>query len=409
MKHPLLFVVTLAFVTGPMSGQDRKLALHYFEVGELAYLGGRFTESLDHYNRGLAIDAGYYEAYPSRAAVKERLGDWNGAVTDYNIFLEAFPENREARFGRGLARYHAGQFDFAAIDFRYLLNTPSSGETNTIFYRQSPMGGGTDRIISAQGEIRDHIYNYLGLAIYEQGNYTEAIASFDSAIQLNPREPDYFVHRGLARQDNGDAEGAESDYRMALRLDPGHSIAYHNLSVLLKAQGGMESRELLDKAIENNPHLSYPYIERGYHLLEQADYAGALRDYNKALQLDPASPENWLNRGLAKEKLGDLRGAYKDFTQAITLAPQMEKAWLSRANILTKQQRFNEALEDYSVAITYYPEYGIAWLNRAIVYHRIGQNEAACADTRKAAALGVKGTERLARVVCGQSPVGSRQ
>lgn len=401
MRHPLLLFVALVFVTGSSLAQDRQIARDFFEAGELAYLGGRFAESLDHYNRGLAIDAGHYEAYPSRAAVRERLGDWNGAVTDYNIFLEVFPENREVRFGRGLARYHAGQFDFAEVDFRYLLETPSSGETHTIFYRQSPMGGGTDRIISMQGNIRDHIFNYLGLAIYEQGNLSESISNFDSAIQLNPNEPDYFVHRGLARQDNGDAEGAEADYRTALKLDPGHSIAYHNLSILLKSKGGKESRELLDKAIENNPDLSYPYIERGYHLLEQEDYTGALRDYNKALELDPLSPENWLNRGLAKEKLGDLAGAYQDFTRAITLAPQLEKAWLSRANILTKQERFAEALEDYSVAITYYPEYGIAWLNRAIVHHRLGRKDAACADVRKAASLGVKGTERLMKAVCG--------
>ena len=401
MKQPLLLIAAFAFVANALSAQDRNLARRCFEEGEVAYLGGRFAESLDHYNRGLAIDAGFYEAYPSRAAVKERLGDWSGAVTDYNIFLEAFPENREAHFGRGLARYHAGQYDFAAADFRYLLETPSSGETNTIFYRQSPMGGGTDRIVTAQGDLRDHIYNYLGLALYEQGNYSEAISSFDSAIQLNPQEPDYFTHRGLARQDNGDAEGAEADYRLALRLDPSHSIAYHNLSILLKGRGEQESRELLDKAIENNPELSYPYIERGAYLLEEEDYTGALRDFNTALQLDPKSAENWLNRGLAKEKVGDLRGAYHDFTRTIALAPQLEKAWLSRGNILTKQQRFAEAVEDYSVAITYYPEYGIAWLNRAIAHHRLGKKQAACADARRAASLGVEGTERLLRVVCG--------
>lgn len=400
MYGVLPIMITLVFATGTLMAQDRKLARHYFETGERSYLAGRYGESLEQYDRGLAIDAGYYEAYPSRAAVKERLGDWTGAVTDYNIFLDAYPENREARFSRGLARYHAGQFEFAAEDFRLLLKTPPSGETNTIYYRQSPTREGTDRILSAQGNIRDHLYNYLGLAIYKQRKYSEAIACFDSAIRLNPRDPDYFAHRGLARQDMADTAGAESDYRAALALDPGHAIANHNLSVLVNERGGKEARDLLDKAIENNPQRSYSYIERGYHLLQQGDYAGALRDYNQALQLDPESPENWLNRGLAKEKLGNLAGAYHDFTRAITMAPQMERAWLSRGNILTKQQRFSEAIEDYSVAITYYPEYGIAWLNRAIANQRLGQKAAACADVRKAAALGIEGTERLMQAVC---------
>lgn len=393
-------LMTLVFAMGTLPAQERKLARHYFESGELAYLDGRYRESLEQYDRGLAIDAGYYEAYLSRAAVKERLGDWSGAVTDYNIFLDVYPENREARFSRGLARYHAGQFEFATEDFGRLLKTPSSGETNVIFYRQAPMGGGTDRILSAQSSIRDQLYNYLGLAMYKLEKFSEAVACFDSAIRLNAREPDYLAHRGLVRQDMGDANGAGADYRAALALDPGHSIAYHNLSVLLKDRGGKEARDLLDKAIENNPQLSYSYIERGYHLLQEGNYSGALKDYDRALQLDPDTPENWLNRGLAKEKLGDLTGAYNDFTRAITIAPQLERAWLSRANILTKQKRFNEALEDYSVAIMYYPEYGIAWLNRAIVHQRLGQKTAACTDVRKAAALGTKGTERLMRAVC---------
>lgn len=404
MKHLLVWSLALIFAAGAgfLPAQDRKLAQQYFKAGESAYLEGRYDESLDQYNRGLVIDAGYFDAYPSRAAVKERLGDWTGAVTDYNIFLDVYPENREARFSRGLARYHAGQFALAADDFTFLLNTPSSGETNTIFYRQSPTGEGTDRIISAQGNIRDYLYNYLGLAIYRQEQYAKAISCFDSAIKINPREPDYYVHRGLARQDKGDVKGAESDYRKALELNPDHALAYYNLGILLKARNAPEASALLDKAVENSPHRSYSYVERGYYRLEQGDYTGALSDYNKALELDPDAPESWLNRGLAREKLDDLTGAYNDFTRAIALAPQMEKAWLCRANILTKQKRLDEALEDYSVAITYYPEYGIAWLNRAIVHHLLGQRDAACTDVKKAAALGVKGTERLMRAVCRQ-------
>jgi tetratricopeptide (TPR) repeat protein len=400
MKRPGIIITLLMVLASSLSAQDRRLALRHFDSGERAYLGGRYDEALEEYDRGLAIDPGYYDAYPARAQVREQLSDWNGAVTDYNIYLEAFPDNAEVRFGRGLARYQAEQYTFAAEDFRHLLKVPASGETKFIFYRQSLEGGGTDRIITAQGGIRDYLYNYLGLAESKLGHYDSALACFDSAIRLNPREPDYYVHRGLTRQEAGDLQGARSDYQQALRLNPQHAIAYHNLSTLIKATGGADSEAMLDRAIENNPSLPYSWMERGYYRLERSDYKGALHDYNQAVRLAPEDAESWLNRGIAKEKLKDYTGAYDDFTRAVSLTPQLEKAWLCRGNVLTKMQRFEEAVEDYTVAILYYPEYGIAWFNRAIANHRLGRKDAACADVQKAASLGVTGTGKLKAATC---------
>jgi tetratricopeptide (TPR) repeat protein len=397
-KHIVVFFL-LALLTSSVSAQDRRIAQHHFESGERAYLGGQYEQALQEYTRGLAIDPGYYEAYPARAQVRERLHDWQGAVTDYNIYLDAFPENGEARFGRALARYQAEQYALAAEDLRLLLKTPASGETQFIFYRQS-LEGGTDRIITAQGGIRDYLYNYLGLAESKLGNHDVALACFDSAIRLNPREPDYYVHRALTLQETGDNEGARSDYEYALRLNPNHALAYYNLSTLVREMGGMDAEKMLDDAIENNPSLPYAWMERGYYRLERGDYRGALHDYNKAVQLSPKEAEAWLNRGLAKEKLKDFSGAYEDYTKAISLIPQFEKAWLCRANVLTKMQRLEEAVEDYTVAILYDPDYGLAWLNRAIVNHRLGRNDAACADVEKATALGVQGTGKLRQAAC---------
>lgn len=395
-----LGIIGLVLLVTAGVAQDRRVAQRHFESGERAYLAGQYQEALEEYDRGLAIDPAHYDGYPARAHVREQLHDWQGAVTDYNIYLDVFPDNIEVRFGRGLARYQAEQYALAAEDFRQLLTTPASGETQFIFYRQSLEGGGTDRILTAQGGIRDYIFNYLGLAERKMGNHAVALVCFDSAIRLNPREPDYYVHRGLTRQEAGDPAGARSDYEQALRLDPDHALAYYNLSSLVRTTGGKDFERMLDEAIEKNPSLSYTWMERGYYRLERGDYQGALHDYNQAVRLAPKDAEAWLNRGLAREKLKDFEGAYKDFSMAITLAQEYEKAWLCRANVLTKMQRLEEAVEDYTVAILYDPEYGIAWLNRAIVNHRLGRNDNACADVQKASALGVQGTGKLKGVVC---------
>jgi tetratricopeptide (TPR) repeat protein len=385
-----------------LQAQDPKQrAAEYFEAGEQAYNTGRYEEALSQFNLCISADAGFYEAYTSRAATKERLKDWMGAITDYSIYIEKFPSPKEALFSRGLARYQAGQYERAAEDFKQFLQTPSSGETQAIFYRQSAMGGGTDQIVTAQGQINDYVLNYIGLAEFKMKHFGDAIVYFDSAIAINPREADYYVHRGLTRQEQNDLDGAEMDYRKALSINDDHAIARYNLGVLLKKKNDSSAaEEQLSEAIERNPELSYPYLERAYYRLSSGNLNGALSDYDKAILLNDKDVDSWVNRGLVKEKLDNLTGAYNDFTRAINLKNNYEKAWFCRGNVLSKINKLKEAEEDYSVAILYYPQYTQAYINRAIVRHRLGHLEEACLDIKKAVSLGASGVDNIQMKVC---------
>lgn len=395
------FLFLLLCFTYSLAQDMRKKAIALFEAGELAYNSGKYEEALIQFNNCLTVDAGYYDAYTSRAATKERLKDWSGAITDYSIYIEKFPQHTETLFSRGLARYQAGQYEMALEDFKKFEVLPSSGETQAIYYRQSVFGGGTDQIISAQGAIHDYVLNYIGLTEFQLKHYDAAIAYFDSAIQINSQEADYFVHRGLAKQELNNLDGAESDYRYALTLNEDHSIARHNLSILLNGRNDFAAAEQeLNEAILRNPDLSYPYLERGYHRFKNGNLTGALQDYNKGIALNPTDADSWVNRGLVKEKMNDLSGASNDFTRAIALKENYEKAWFCRGNVLTKQNRLKEAADDYSIAILYYPEYAQAYVNRAIVRHRLGQLKEACSDIQKAASLNAQGIDKITTVVC---------
>jgi tetratricopeptide (TPR) repeat protein len=289
----------------------------------------------------------------------------------------------------------------ALEDFKNFEALPSSGETQTIYYRQSAFGGGTDQIISAQGQIHDYVLNYIGLTEFKLKHYNTAINYFDSAIQINPHEADYFVHRGLVKQELNNIDEAEADYRHALKLNEDHSIARHNLSILLNGKSDAAAAEVeLNEAIIRNPDLSYPYLERAYQRQASGNFTGALLDYNKAISLNPDDVDSWVNRGLVKEKMNDFPGAVHDFTKAISVKENYEKAWFCRGNALTKQNKFKEAADDYSIAILYYPEYTQAYINRAIVRHRLGQLKEACSDIQKATSLNAKGIEKIRMVVC---------
>lgn len=363
-------------------------ALSYFEQGEQALNEQKYKMALAHFNECLRIDPYYLDAYYSRAIAKEHLNDAKGALTDYNIFLNSKPENTEALFSRAVIRFQQDQLDLARQDFLKLLKLPP-GETNTVYFRQDRFGGGTDKIFTSQSGGKATIYNYISLIDIKNKKYKEAITSLDSALHLEPKEPNYFVNRGIAWAKLRDTTAAIADYQHALNIDPNHSLATHNLAVIKRAKGETQASEkLLDEAISKNPALPYPYAERGYYRLMNSNLKGALEDYDKVLAMDKKDEESYLNRGLAKEKLKDLKGAFADYTEAISLKPDYERAWLNRANLLVKLNRTEEAIEDYTVAITWYPEYALAYYNRAIANNKLKKNREACDDLTQAIKLG---------------------
>jgi tetratricopeptide (TPR) repeat protein len=230
-------------------------------------------------------------------------------------------------------------------------------------------------------------------------DFKAAIAWLDSAIQLENKEPDYFVNRGMAKEGIKDST-AIGDYERALVLNPDHPAALHNIAVHKRNRGEAGEMDELEKAIESDSSMLYPYLERAYQRMEGGYFKGALEDYNKALEINDKDPEIWMNRAIVKEKLNDLRGAYADYTQALQLNEKLEKAWLNRGNVLSKQGKYKDAIDDYTVALTFNPEYSFAYYNRAIARQKLKLNEEACEDLKKSEQLGQPVNEKMKKEIC---------
>lgn len=398
MKVPFLILIFLVMIPGWSSGQRKKNATYYYYEGEQAMEENKYTTALAHYNECLRLDPYFMEAYHSRAGAKEALGDIKGALTDYSIYVDAKPGQTDALLSRAVLRYKLGQYLLAREDFILLLTLPP-GETNKIIFRQD--AGGTDKIFTQQGSNHAEIFNYLGLIETKLKNYKQAFVYLDSALKLEPREPQYYVNRGIIKEHVFDTAGAIADYQRALLIDPTDGLAIHNMAVIKRSRGEQNASEkLLDDAILQSPSLPYPYAARAYYRLNHKNFKGALEDYDQVLQLDKTDAESWLYRGMVKEKLKDDDGAFVDYTEAIALKNDYARAWLTRGNLLNKLNRQKDAVEDYSVAITWYPEYGSAFYNRAIARQKLGELKEACEDLAQAEKLNVKIQVGLKEKVC---------
>lgn len=382
--------------TGP------RKAYEMLEEAESIYSDGRYADALALLNKCLNEHPGYMEAYALRGNVRESLKDNDGALTDYSIFLDKFPQHAEILLNRAVIRYKVGFYDQAIEDFKMLLTLPASRETNSLFFKKSMSVEDKNPIVTTTegGNHRSFVLNYIGLAELKRKNAQQAKQYFDSAIRLDSREPDYFVNRGLAKEALSDSTAIQ-DYQSALKLNKNHTLAKHNLDAInarRRQSGSFEDR--LTQTIQADSTMLYPYLERAQQRYESKYYEGAIEDYSRALEIDSTNVEIWLGRGLAKEKLKDFKGAFSDYTKAIDIKDSFAKAWLNRGNVLMKLERYEEALEDYNVALVYYQDYAIAFYNRAMVKAKLKKNAEACGDLKKAETLGMKVEAKVKGKVC---------
>ncbi len=122
------------------------------------------------------------------------------------------------------------------------------------------------------------------------GDYEGAIADFNLAIDLEPRNSRYYLLRGNAKKLNRDYAGAIADYTRAIELEREYK------DVMFTTRAG--ARELT------------------------GDLDGAIADYSRAIEIDPKFGGTYKLRGFARQKKGDLAGAAADFAQAERLAPK---------------------------------------------------------------------------------------
>jgi tetratricopeptide (TPR) repeat protein len=169
---------------------------------------------------------------------------------------------------------------------------------------------------------------------YRDKAWDEAIAEYDRAIRLNPKNPDAFNHRGAARAQRGEWDQAIKDYGEAIRLDPKLDTAFYNRGESLANQRKWDNA-ITDytEAIRLNPRNSIYFIGRGLAQAGKGEWVKAVADYDRAIRLNPNDPLTYNNRGLAREAEMKWDEAIKDYNKAIEISPQYSTAYANRARV----------------------------------------------------------------------------
>ena len=264
------------------------------------------------------------ETYFTWGNTKYGLGDYKGAIADYDSAIRLKPD-AAAYNNRGVAKRTLGQHFAAIADY--------------------------DTAIRLKPDLAD-AYNNRGNVKVKLGQHFAAIADYDSAIRLKPDDAEAYYNRGNAKNTLGQHFAAIADYDSAIRLKPDLAEAYYNRGVA-KNTLGQHSTAIADydSAIRLKPDLADAYNNRGAAKVKLGQHFSAIADYDSTIRLKPDYAMAYNNRGNAKVKLGQHFAAIADFDSTIRLKPDYAMAYLNRGNAKVHLNRISEAKQDVRTAL----------------------------------------------------------
>ena len=105
-------------------------------------------------------------------------------------------------------------------------------------------------------------------------------------------------------------------------------------------------------------------MKDGQSNFEAKNYAAALTNFSKALEINPTNAEAFCLRGMSKWWLSDFTSAVADYDKAIALKPDCARFYCNRGEAKFYLHDCNEALADYNKSIELDPTGAEPYFNR---------------------------------------------
>ncbi len=232
-------------------------------------------------------------------------------------------------------------------------------------------------------------YEYRGIAFYKILKIPEALQDLGKAVELDPVNHQAWYNKGEIHFYRKEFNLAEAAYLKANEIYGG---SFFYLSALaetkLKLKQYQQAADYCDQVLENDPADSIALSFRASALSGLKNYAAAIKDNLKLVDLGKRNATLYNNIGFYYSKLGELRKAENNLLVALQINATHPYALNNLGHVYHLQNNPEEALKKINQSIEIDPSNSYAYKNRALVYIQQGKPVEAQADLKKARALG---------------------
>ena len=262
----------------------------YYHRGHANKTLEKYEEAFADYDKVIDLRPDYAEVYDNRGFVQFRLGRYREAITDYSKViqliksseakLDSSQENSislilksntkfgeaEAYYNRGSVKSKLGEYAGAVLDY--------------------------DEAIRLKPDYAD-AYNNRGNAKIQLKQTNEALADFNEAIRIKPDYADAYNNRGGVKIYLKQPDEALADFNEAIRTKPDYAKAYNNRGgAKIHLKQSNEALTDLNEAIRIKPDYAEVYANRGEAKVSLGISDAAKSDFQTALELAEQQKNN---------------------------------------------------------------------------------------------------------------------
>ena len=331
---------------------------------------GDYDNAIKDYSKAIELYPDFANAYLNRSSVKYQLNDMKGAKRDRDIAQQKISKYKSRlsdstysiyadttqRFDKLLSfdsKFSGSKFERIAAKsgagsdltlmplFRFTLMQPDSNRVNsryqpprisafereidnrylTLTYQNSDISADSLMMLDKRyaQELKEDKTTWL--VLFERGitqslikQYTNSVATYNTAIEHNPVNPFLYFNRATTRAEMIDfISSIDNSYQKitidsdpANRLNNNHSRTYNYDEAIAD----------LNKTIKLFPALAYSYYNRANLMALSGELPKAFEDYSKAIELNPHFAEAYYNRGIVQIFMKDTRKGSLDLSKA---------------------------------------------------------------------------------------------
>ena len=255
------------------------------------------------------------------SALKLQLeSKYDEAIQKYIKALEVTPKDPKLHYNIGTAFQAKEDFEHAGKAYKKSLELEPNNAKARI------------AIESLTNQIQNKKVKELSsraIELQSSGNYQEAITTYLAAISLTPNDTALYYNLGTAYQANGDLPNAEKQYEKAIELDKNNEV-YLNALKSIKTEA------------------ANPLIQSAINKQNANDLAGAILDYQKALEAVPENAQVHFNLATAYQANKQIDQAIEEYKKAVQLdSKNQSDACFFLAAVYEEKKDNKSATENY--------------------------------------------------------------
>lgn len=163
-----------------------------------------------------------------------------------------------------------------------------------------------------------------GNALFQQGQYREALAVFDNVLRTTPRSLETLLGRGLALNALGDVAGARQAYEAALQISPAQpNLRSWLAEVAIATNDFARAEAVLYEELRLAPSSAWAYSFIGTLRMLQGRHPEARQAMATAMQIGPVVATHRYQNAAFLSNVGQSQRALVEFWSVLLLDPNM--------------------------------------------------------------------------------------